>query len=85
MSLVGGRRIVLVRQAADGVAKPMEALLGMGGHEALVVLEAGDLGASSALRRLMEKAKTAAAIALLPGGWPPARGAAAAASCRSIA
>lgn len=62
MSLVGGRRVVLVRQAVDGVTKAIDALLAMGGHEALVILEAGDLGTSSSLRRLIEKTKTAAAI-----------------------
>ena len=63
MSLIGGRRVVLVRQATDGLAEPLEALLAMGGHEALVIVEAGELGKSSALRRLAEKSKAAAAIA----------------------
>jgi DNA polymerase-3 subunit delta len=63
MSLVGGRRVVLVRQATDALAKAVDALLAMGGHEALVVVEAGELGASSSLRRAAEKAAHAAAIA----------------------
>jgi len=63
LSLIGGRRVVLVRQATDGLAQPLEALLGMGGHEALVIVEAGELGKASALRRLAEKSKAAAAIA----------------------
>lgn len=63
MSLIGGRRVVLVRQATDGLAKPLDTLLGMGGHEALVIVEAGELGKASPLRRLAEKSKVAAAIA----------------------
>jgi DNA polymerase-3 subunit delta len=63
MSLIGGRRVVLVRQATDGLTKPLEALLAMAGHEALVIVEAGELGKSSPLRRLAEKSKVAAAIA----------------------
>lgn len=63
MSLVGGRRVVLVRQAVDGLSKALEALLAMGGHEALVIVEAGELGTASPLRRLAERAKPAAAIA----------------------
>jgi DNA polymerase III subunit delta len=63
MSLVGGRRVVVVRQATDALAKAVEGLLGMGGHEAFVIVEAGELGGSSSLRRVAEKAKTAAAVA----------------------
>jgi len=63
MSLVGGRRVVVVRQAAENLAKPLAALLGLDGHEALVIVEAGELGTASSLRRLAEKTKTAAAIA----------------------
>jgi DNA polymerase-3 subunit delta len=63
LSLVGGRRIVLLRQATDTMAKPLAGLLGQGGHAALVIVEAGELGAGSALRRLAEKDRAAAAIA----------------------
>ncbi len=63
MSLIGGRRVVVVRQATDGLAKVLGVLLGMAGHEALVIVEAGELGTSSPLRRLAEKSKQAAAIA----------------------
>ena len=63
MSLIGGRRVVVIRQATDGLAKALEALFEMGGHEALVIVEGGELGTSSPLRRLAEKAKNAAAIA----------------------
>lgn len=63
MSLVGGRRVVVIRQAPESLAKALAALLEMNGHEALVIVEAGELGTGSSLRRLAEKAKTAAAIA----------------------
>jgi DNA polymerase-3 subunit delta len=63
LSLIGGRRVVLVRQAVDGVAKAIEMLLELAGHEALVIVEAGELATSSALRRLVERANGAAAIA----------------------
>ncbi len=63
MSLVGGRRLVLVRQATDALARAVESLLAIGGHEALVIIEAGELGVASALRRAAERARHAAAIA----------------------
>lgn len=63
MSLVGGRRVVVVHQATDALSKALEALLNIGGHEALLIIEAGELGASSSLRRLVEKAKHGVAIA----------------------
>ncbi len=63
MSLVGGRRVVLVRQATEALARAIDGLLAMGGHEALVIVEAGELGAGSALRRAAEKARHGAAVA----------------------
>ncbi len=63
LSLVGGRRIVLIRQATDALAKPLSGLVGQRGHAALVIVEAGELGTASALRRLAEKDAAAAAIA----------------------
>ena len=63
LSLVGGRRIVLIRQATDALAKPLAGLVEQGDHAALVIVEAGELGTGSALRRLAEKNAAAAAIA----------------------
>ncbi len=63
LSLVGGRRIVLLRQATEALAKPLAGLLKQKGHAALVIAEAGELGTGSALRRLAEKDAAAAAIA----------------------
>ena len=65
-SLSGGRRVVRVREAGDGLAKAVETLLNgqAGGRaEALVVLEAGELTPRSKLRALAEKHARAAAIA----------------------
>ncbi len=61
-SLSGGRRVVRVREAGDGLAKAVETLLNAQ-TEALVVLEAGELTPRSKLRALAEKHARAAAIA----------------------
>ncbi len=63
LCLVGGRRVVRVRQAGDQVTPACRALLGLGTIEALIVLDAGELGPASSLRRLLEGAANAAAIA----------------------
>jgi DNA polymerase III subunit delta len=63
MSLVGGRRVVRVRDAGDGVSALLgEALAGARG-DTLVVVEAGDLPGRSSLRKLCEGSAGAAAIA----------------------
>ena len=63
LCLVGGRRVVRVRQAGDQVTAACRALLGLGALDALIVIEAGELGPGSSLRRLVEGASNAAAIA----------------------
>lgn len=63
LALTGGRRVVRVRDATDGLTDPFEHLLGHFIGEALVVVEAGDLEARSRLRKLFEAADNAAAIA----------------------
>jgi len=62
LALGGGRRLVRVRDAADAVAKIFDAFLDGPGGDALVVVEAGDLGPRSALRRVFEGAANAAAL-----------------------
>ncbi|HLZ65775.1 MAG TPA: DNA polymerase III subunit delta [Aliidongia sp.] len=62
MSLMGGRRVVRVRDAADGITTTLKHVLEAGRGDALLVLEAGDLGKSSSLRKLCEAADKAAAI-----------------------
>src|SRR5262245_19024841 len=62
LSFGGGRRAVRLRDAADGAADAVEHLLSSAAGAGMAVLEAGDLGPRSALRRLFESAKNAAAI-----------------------
>ncbi len=62
----GGRRLVRVREAGDTVFPAFERFLDHpppgGGDAALVLVEAGDLGPRSPLRRLFEGAENAAAV-----------------------
>ena len=71
LSLVGGRRVVRVvgttDGAADAVATVLKARTGRdAAGEALLILEAGELGPRSALRRLFEDSADAAAVACYP-------------------
>jgi DNA polymerase-3 subunit delta len=66
ISMLGGRRVVRVRGASNGIAKVFEAFLDDPKGEALVVVEAGDLAKGSALRKVFEEADNAAAIACYP-------------------
>jgi DNA polymerase III subunit delta len=68
MSLMGGRRVVRVRDAADGVSASLKHVLESGRGDALLVLEAGDLGKASSLRKLCEAADKAAAVACYADG-----------------
>lgn len=63
ISMMGGRRVVRVRRAGNALAKSFERFLAQPAGDALIVVEAGDLAKSAALRRLFESAKNAAAIA----------------------
>lgn len=63
LCLLGGRRVVRLRQATDQATAAARALLALDRIEALVVIDGGDLGAGSSLRRLIEGARHAAAIA----------------------
>ena len=66
LSLTGGRRVVRVRSAADGLARLIAGFLDAAPGEALVVAEAGELPGSSALRRVFEASPRAAAIGCYP-------------------
>jgi DNA polymerase-3 subunit delta len=66
LSLAGGRRVVRVRGAADGQARLFAGFLDESPGEALIVAEAGELSAGSALRRVFENSPRGAAI----GCWP---------------
>lgn len=65
MSLVGGRRVVRVRDATDAAADAVRAVLN-GAAPALVVLEGGGLPGRSRLRTLLEAAPDGAAIGCYP-------------------
>lgn len=62
ISMLGGRRVIRVRGAGNDLADLLESFLEEHAGDALVVLEAGDLNKSSALRKLFEGDKSAAAI-----------------------
>jgi len=66
ISMLGGRRVVRVRGAGNGLSGVFEAFLEDGKGDALVVVESGDLPKSSSLRRLFEEAENAMAIACYP-------------------
>jgi len=66
MSLIGGRRVVRVRDAADRLARVFTGFLDTVSGDALTVVEAGDLPASSSLRRAFEAAPRAVAIGCYP-------------------
>ncbi|HTH17381.1 MAG TPA: DNA polymerase III subunit delta, partial [Magnetospirillum sp.] len=63
MALTGGRRVVVVRDAGDSVASLFQDFLAHPMGDALMVVEAGDLGPRSSLRKLFEGADNAAALA----------------------
>jgi DNA polymerase-3 subunit delta len=62
ISMFGGRRVVRVRDATDGLSDHFESLLADSKGDALVVVEAGELSKTSALRKVFEGAKAAGAI-----------------------
>ncbi|MDB5364177.1 MAG: polymerase subunit delta [Rhodospirillales bacterium] len=61
LSLMGGRRLVRVREASDKLAKAVALLLDRD-SDSFSVLEAGDLGPRSALRKLFEASPHGAAM-----------------------
>jgi len=63
ISMMGGRRVIRVRGGGNELATLFESFLHEHKGDALVVVEAGDLPKSSALRKLFEADKAAAAIA----------------------
>ena len=63
IALTGGRRVVRVRDAVDAMVGPLELFLDDSPGDALVIVQAGALGARAALRKLFESAANAAAIA----------------------
>jgi DNA polymerase III subunit delta len=61
MSLVGGRRVVRIRDATDGLTTLLAASLTGARGDSLIVVEAGDLPGRSSLRKLCEANSGAAA------------------------
>ena len=62
LSLLGGRRLVRVRRAADLISPAVRLLLAADRLAAVVLLEAGELPGSSSLRKLIEAAPRAMAL-----------------------
>ena len=63
ISFTGGRRVLRVEDATDGVAAVFEDFLKHAPGDAVVLIEAGDLPARAKLRKLFEGADNAAAVA----------------------
>jgi DNA polymerase-3 subunit delta len=63
ISMMGGRRVVRVRGAGNGLAKLFESFLEEHAGDALVVVEGGDLSKGVGLRRVFEDDDTAFAVA----------------------
>ncbi len=66
LSFSGGRRVVRMRAANDGLAGVFEDFLAGADADGFVVVEAGDLGKRSSLRGVFERAGNAAALACYP-------------------
>ncbi len=62
MSLVGGRRVIRLRETGDAAAPALQEALKSGEGDALIIVEAGNLAARSRLRSLFEKLDSAAAL-----------------------
>lgn len=62
ISMIGGRRLVRVRNAGDALTSVLGNILGDAPGDALTVVLAGQLGPRSSLRKLAEAAKDAAAL-----------------------
>ncbi|HEX3538777.1 MAG TPA: DNA polymerase III subunit delta [Stellaceae bacterium] len=68
ISLMGGRRVVRVREAGDALAATFARFLAGSPGDALVIVEAGDLPGRSSLRRVFDDAPAAASIGCYPDG-----------------
>lgn len=62
IAMTGGRRVVRLRDAADGTTPVVSSFLADPSGDALVLIEAGELGPRSSLRKLIEGADNAAAL-----------------------
>ena len=66
ISLMGGRRVVRLREAGDALAPLVGRFLADTAADALVIAEAGDLPGRSALRRVFEESPRGATIGCYP-------------------
>jgi len=66
ISMMGGRRVVRVRGAGTDLADLLESFADDPRGDALVVIEAGDLAKTSALRKIFDAHKTAVAVQCYP-------------------
>jgi DNA polymerase-3 subunit delta len=66
LSMMGGRRVVRVRGAGNDLAELLESFADDPKGDSLVVIEAGDLAKTSALRKIFDGHKTAAALQCYP-------------------
>lgn len=62
MSMMGGARLILIQNGADKLTPTIKSYLEKPSDENLVIIEAGELGTRSSLRKLCESAKNAAAL-----------------------
>lgn len=62
IAMLGGRRIVRIRGAGDPAAKIIESFLADPKGDALIIVEGGELGPRSSLRKLFEENASTAAI-----------------------
>ena len=62
LAMTGGRRVVRVRDAADGLTGPLQSWLDHPLGEALLLIEAGELTPRSSLRKLAESARDLVAL-----------------------
>ncbi|NQV84503.1 MAG: DNA polymerase III subunit delta [Rhodospirillales bacterium] len=62
LSMTGGRRVIRIVEAVDGVSGIFETFLKSANTQAFVVAEAGNLTPQSSLRKLFESSKNAASI-----------------------
>ncbi len=66
ISMMGGRRVVRVRGAGNDLADLLESFLDDPKGDALVVIEAGDLAKTGALRKLFDGHKSAVSVQCYP-------------------
>jgi DNA polymerase III subunit delta len=62
MSMMGGKRLVRIEDGRDGLSPMLKDYLASPNPNALIIIEAGELGPRSALRMLFEKLENAAAV-----------------------